>query len=323
MELFLKIGNQNMFFIFVENQKILKVFVIPSYITINKDGKITSFGPYSFLQYIILKQLYKIYDYPLSISNRKDNKHFDFIVIRLIDNNIIQNYKDFWQILNSVFSNDLERFYNLTLMEDYEKYSIPYFIELDDFYNFLRQTKLVRWISFIPNNSSYFINQMRFLKDVFRYWKMEFYVLPFWEFFYIFYPKMVNIYIAEVNSFVWVINRYGFVKNKRIGISLRKIKEMLYLRYEMELKYIELERLALSLLSGNKFEGEISEYIDNEIIFSISELAKGLPVAVVEDLYDNLNSEGLNYFNSVNLRNNDNFDRFLKIFESILIKEKI
>ncbi|MCS7165101.1 MAG: hypothetical protein RMJ51_02330 [Candidatus Calescibacterium sp.] len=321
MDLLLKIGNQNIFFIFAEGNKILKTFIIPAYLTLNKKDDIVSFGPYSFLQYIILKQSRRIPNYPEQIQNRYPR--YDYTVKRMVENNIIQSYRDFYKIMEFIFAGNLEKIYDPSLYDDYIKYNIPYFFEIRDFYYLLKNVDRVLWINFMEENSVYFKNQESFLSETMKYWRYKFKAINFWEFFNKFWTKMINIYIAEVNSIVWIHNKSGFLKYRRIGFGLRKIKELLtyeFLKKDLPIKYSELERISMQILE-NQHSNNISSYIYWSLKDSISLFLTELNPTIIEDLYDNLQNDpdSVNSFNSVILKNPNISKVIISIFHQILI----
>lgn len=323
MELYLKIGNQNTFFIFAQKNKIIKYYIFPSYITLDRNNEILYIGPYSLLQYILLKQFYRITDYPIIIQN-KVNK-FNYYVKRVVENNIIQNYKDFFDILEVIFSFNLQSKFVTFLAEDYKKYQIPFFNDFENFYYFVKQIKIVRYINFLEEDSPYSKNQEKFLKDSFNYFKLRFESIPFWEFFYIFYPKMVNLYIGEENSLIWIINKYKFVKYKKINLNLRKIKIFLaqeLLKKDIFLKLNHLENLAESFLY-EEHNFSTYKYFEKNFRTEIIDFLKNIEPVILEDLYNEIDLKGkesLNVFRSVILRDIKIPEKLIEIFDKILIR---
>ncbi|MCS7243844.1 MAG: hypothetical protein RMJ36_03810 [Candidatus Calescibacterium sp.] len=326
MELYLKIGNQNIFFIFAKEDKIIENFIIPSYITLNRENNIVKIGPYSFLQYIVIKQLQKIPEYPEKLYNR--SKKYDFLVKRLVENNIIQSYKEFFNIMQYIFSYNLEKIYDLSLYEDYEKYNIPFFLDIKSLYYLLKNTSIIKWINFIEEGSPYLKNQQNFLADTIKYWKYKFEMINFWEFFHKFSPKLLNIYIAEVNAVIWVFNRYGFLKFKKVNIGLRKIKEMLskeLLKKNIFLKHTEIEKYSIEILQDNiKDNLETTKNTQVNLKNSIANFITQLPPTIIEDIYNEIQKKdinSINSFNSVTLKNHQISKMILSTFNQILIVE--
>ncbi|MFN3995225.1 MAG: hypothetical protein ACK4GR_01680 [bacterium] len=323
MELYLKIGNRNISFIFTEDNKILDIFDIPCYVTLDKNDKILNFGPLSFLQYILIKQSNKISDYPLVLRNREEN--FDYKVERLVENNFIQDYNIFFKIMESIFSGKIHLLYDISIIEDYKKYEIPFFTNFDHFHKLIKQTKKVIWVNFIDKNSPYFKNQKNFLKDVFSYLKLKLEVVPFWEFFKNFHYKMMNFYIGEQNFYIWIANNFGFVKYQKIDdINLRKIRESLskeLLSNGYFLKYKELENLSINFLSNHDFL--TFKYFQSKLREKIINFVKSLQPTILEDFYEQITAQkenSINVFLSINEKNIVFSRKFLEIFEEILIR---
>lgn len=320
MELYLKLGNQNIFFIFVQNH-IVKSYIFPSYITINKEGRITNFGPYSLLQYIIFKQLKKIINYP----NKIQNKNY-FLIKRLIENNLIENYKDFFYILQNIFSGNLLNIYNLDLCSDYEKYNIPFFLDIQEFYYFLKNVNKVKLINFIEEKRPEFKNQISFLKDIFKYFRLKIEVINFCQYFQKFFPALINVYIGEENSFIWIMNKYQFLIYKRIDFKMRKLKEIITEDLAQNgnfPSYLEVENNSLKLIESlyNNHDYKFKQIIKDIFIKSFHSLLKETPPSIIEDIYSqNDIFKFIQSYNSV-IKVNPNISKMVSnILDRIIIK---
>ncbi|MEN3014917.1 MAG: hypothetical protein ABDH21_02520 [bacterium] len=304
MNLYIKIGNQNIFFLFVDKKQIIRKFIFPCYVTLDRDGNICYFGPFSFLQYLIAKQTNRILDYPdtMSINFNKNS----YLIKRIVHMNLIQEYEIFYMIMEYIFSFNLEKVYEISVYEDYIKYDIPYFLDIENLYYLLKNVNTIRLINFIDPRSPYFRNQKNFLRDVFGYWKYNFELVDFGDFFYFLYPKIFNFYIGEVNTIVWLRNKYGFSRKLAISFGMRKIRELVAIELSKKNifpKYTELQQYSIqTLLESSLINLKVKEYVKIILYNLISELIAGLSPTLIEDLYYELEKSGsdcINCFRSV------------------------
>jgi len=320
LDLYLKLGNQFFFFIFA-SESISKVYIIPSYATFNSNGSLKYLGPYSFLQYYILKQTYKLVDHPIII------KHRDLVVKRLIDKNFINDLKIIFDIFKILFNNELSNFYRSENISDYVRYSVPFFYDFNEFYYLLKSVRKLFCINFLDPKTPYFINHYRFLNDLFRYFGVKVEFIDFSDFFYKFFRAYLSIYFAEYNSFLWYRNDYGFFAYKRLQFNKRILRELILKKFmdeDKSIAFLDLEGIVNDFLK-NSFRWDVGDSIRKSFYSSfLSDLRDffiNLEPAIIEDIYSFLEKpNNVKFFNSV-VSYEDNFgEMIISGFKDVLIK---
>jgi hypothetical protein len=327
--LYLILGNNYINFFNSEHN-----FLIPGYYTIFKD-QLNYFGSYSFLQYILFNQYLRNSSFSNSVSLN------GVVIKKIIDNNIWDNERIFFKIINSIFSKDA-LFSSLVKIDseykkDYEEYRIYYpdwellnyyikfsqeffFIKKFDFDNF--QTKIIIDIFNYFNKKIKIINSWEYY---FRLFKNEIKYNRAYLFFYFGFYSIELFIVSFGNLLYSLTNRYYNVSYKSL---LNKLYSYLHQK-GIFVKYIDLVKLCNFLLKNivhiihNEFDNRVLELMSKD---SDNFIKKSLFIhqfkPILFEFYKSLKDMFIDIFTNIDLQvMEDIYDGNFRIISNYEVKD--
>lgn len=309
-------------------------FLIPVYYTIFKD-RLTYFGAYSFLQYILFNQYLRNSSFSSSVSLNR------VIVKKTIDNNILDNERIFFKIINSIFSKD-SLFGSLVKVdseykEDYEEYKIYYpDWELLNYYiKFSQEFFFIKRFDF-----DHF--QTKIIIDIFNYFNKKLKIVNSWEYYFKLFKDEIKynraylfFYFGFYSIELFIIsfgNLLYFLTNKYYNVSYKNLFNKLYSYLHQKgifVKYIDLVNLSNFLLKNivyimhNEFDNielELMSKDGDNFIKKYLFIYEFKPILF--EFYKSLKDMFINIFTNMNLQViEDIYDGNFRIISNYEVKD--